>query len=43
MEPVELAIFAAEVGRRFQFLVDLYRMEGPQGSHLPPAVRGAGA
>src|SRR5580704_11700110 len=34
MEPIELAILAAEVGRRFQFLVGLYGMEGPQGSHL---------
>jgi hypothetical protein len=39
MERIELTRFVAEVGQRFQFLVDLYGMEGPEGSErLLPAV-----
>jgi hypothetical protein len=34
MERIELARFVAEVGQRFQFLVDLYGMEGPESSNL---------
>ena len=34
MERIELARFAVEVGQRFQFLVDLHGMEGPESSDL---------
>jgi hypothetical protein len=34
MERIELAKFVTEVGQRLQFLVDLYGMEGPEGSDL---------
>lgn len=39
MERIEPEDFVAEAGRRFQFLVDLYGMEGPECSnHLLPSV-----
>jgi hypothetical protein len=39
MERIELAGFGTEVGQRFQFLVDLHGMEGPECSdHLLPSV-----
>jgi hypothetical protein len=39
MERIELAGFVTEVGQRFQFLVDLYGMAGPECSnHLLPSV-----
>jgi len=39
MKHIELAVFVAEVGQRFEFLVDSYGMEGPESSGLLlPAV-----
>lgn len=34
MERIEPSIFAAEVSKRFEFLIDRYDMDGPESNNL---------